>query len=453
MSALALSSLRGRAGGFLASFLAMFLGATILMAFGSLFDTSGGPGVDAVSREMLNTLAAVVGGWGLILVTFAVTSTLTLSVRQRAGEMALLRNIGATPAQINRLIVTEALVLAVVAVVLAVAPAVLAGRVLVEWLAGSGQIGGSVHPHFGGFAVHLGVLVTVAAAVVSAALAARRVTRPSAAGAALDAATGGTAPGWRRAAAAGLFLFLGADLAVVTATVMRGKSDFEPMATAGPASIWFSAGLALLAPSLLRLVATRLVAPLERFGGAAGHLAGLNLTGRSDRLAPAVMPVILFTGIATGTLYMQSTDAAANALAGVTPTADHHAAQTTNMAVIGMILVFTAIMVVNTLAATMIHRRGEFGRQRLIGATPRQILCMVAGESAVLTATGVIFGTVASLVTVIPFSIARTGSAIPGGGPAPYLAVVAVAAAIGVATSLTAARRTLRTPAAEAAAA
>nr|BFE86379.1 hypothetical protein GCM10020093_089800 [Planobispora longispora] len=63
------------------------------------------------------------------------------------------------------------------------------------------------------------------------------------------------------------------------------------------------------------------------------------------------------------------------------------------------------------------------------------------------------FGTVAALVTVIPFSIARTGSIVPGGGPVPYLVVVVIAAAIALAGSLTATRRALRVPAIEAVAA
>lgn len=54
-----------------------------------------------------------------------------------------------------------------------------------------------------------------------------------------------------RLAAATVALFLGLDLAVVTATVMRGKDGFDPMATAGPASIWSSIGLAFLAPVLI----------------------------------------------------------------------------------------------------------------------------------------------------------------------------------------------------------
>ncbi|GGS81542.1 transporter [Planobispora rosea] len=453
MFVLALRSLSGRASGFLASFLAMFLGAVILMAFGSLFDTAGEPGVDPAAQEMLTTLAAVVGGWGLILVTFAVTSTLGLSVRQRAAEMALLRSIGATPRQITRMIVSEAAVLALAAAFLAIVPAGAAGRMLVAWLTGSGQISGDVHHQFGGFAIHLGFGVTIAAALVAATVGARRTARMSAAAAALDAATGEGRLSRRRIAAAGLLLFLGTDLAVVTATVMRGRDDFEPMATAGPASIWFSAGLALLAPALLRLTATRLTGPMERVGGVAGHLAGSNLAQRTGQLAPALMPVILFTGIATGTLYMLATDDAAGAAAGIVRTADHQHAQTTNLVVVGMILTFAAIMVVNTMVATTACRRREFGQQRLVGATSRQVLRMVAGESAVLAATGVAFGTVAALATVIPFSIARTGSIVPGGGPVPYLVVVVIAAAIALAGSLAATRRALRVPAIEAVAA
>ena len=102
MLGLALSSLRYRPGGFVASFLAMFLGATILMAFASMLDTSTGDNVDAATEETLVNMATIVGGWGMLIVVFAVASTLTLSVRQRSTEMALLKSIGATPAQIGR---------------------------------------------------------------------------------------------------------------------------------------------------------------------------------------------------------------------------------------------------------------------------------------------------------------------------------------------------------------
>jgi putative ABC transport system permease protein len=109
-------------------------------------------------------------------------------------------------------------------------------------------------------------------------------------------------------------------------------------------------------------------------------------------------------------------------------------------------------MVINTLVAATTHRRQELGQQRLAGATPGQVLRMVGLESAVLVGTGVLFGAIASLVTVVPYSIARTDSALPPTGVGIYAGVVAVAAALTLGASLGAALRTLRTPAVEAAA-
>src|SRR5262249_35835571 len=140
MFALALRSLRRRAGAFTATFLAIFLGATILMAFASLLDTSLGEGVSSANRETLVTMANVVGGWGLLIVIFAVASTLTLSVRQRGTELALLKSIGATPAQIRRMIVGEAAVVAVIAAASAIPLAILAGHGLFAMLVHTHQL-------------------------------------------------------------------------------------------------------------------------------------------------------------------------------------------------------------------------------------------------------------------------------------------------------------------------
>ena len=59
MIGIALRTLRHRAGGFVASFLATLLGATILMTFASMLDTAGGPGVTPPSEETLVTMAGV----------------------------------------------------------------------------------------------------------------------------------------------------------------------------------------------------------------------------------------------------------------------------------------------------------------------------------------------------------------------------------------------------------
>jgi putative ABC transport system permease protein len=106
-------------------------------------------------------------------------------------------------------------------------------------------------------------------------------------------------------------------------------------------------------------------------------------------------------------------------------------------------------MLVNTLLAATSYRRREFAQQRLAGSTPAQVLTMVTAESALLTVTGVFFGTVASVVTVLPFAVARTSDASPSLHPGPYLLVVAVATALTFGAAAGASRRAIAGPAVE----
>jgi predicted lysophospholipase L1 biosynthesis ABC-type transport system permease subunit len=449
MFRLALRSLRFRTGGFVAGFASMFLGAVILMAFASMLDTGAGPGVSATDEETLTTMATVVGGWGLIIVVFAVASTLTLSVRQRASEMALLKSIGATPGQVGRMIAGEAAVLAVLAAAVAIPPAMLAGRLVFELLQDSGQVGPAVSHRFGGVAIAMGIGITLVASTIAALLTARRATRMRAADAMLEAAIEQPRMSRKRIVAACLFLAAGINCGVITATVMHGKGS-DAMQTAGQASIWFSIGLALFAPALVRGVTRVLAGPVQRLG-VSGYLTLQNVRGRAHQMAGAVMPIILFTGIATGTIYMQSIENAASA--GLVKTNEQSNVETLNFVVVGMIAVFAAIMLINTLVAATIHRRREFGQQRLVGSTPPQVVRMVSMESVVLAATGILFGSFASIVTVVPYSIARTDSILPDSTIAIYLGIVTVAAALTLAASLGATRRAISMPAVQAAAA
>jgi ABC-type antimicrobial peptide transport system permease subunit len=452
MTALALRSLRHRAGGFAASFIAMFLGATMLMAFASMLDTAGGAHVDADSEETLFNMATIVGGWGLIIIAFAVASTLTLSVRQRGAEMALLKNVGATPAQVGRMIVGEAALVSLVAAAAAIPPAILGGRLLFERLQATDQVAPAVDYAFGPVAIGMGLGITFVGATIAALVTARRAARMRASEALLDAEIDRAPMRRRRIVAAFLFLALGLDTAIVTMTVFNGEG-IDAMQTAGQASIWASIGLALLAPALVRRVSARLARVVERRGGAAGYLAAQNVRQRTRETAGALMPIILFTAIATGTLYMQSIENAADPAANASITAaEARNIETLNLVVVGMIAVFAAIMLINTLVAATARRRREFGRQRLAGSTPPQVLRMVSLEGAVLAATGVLFGSLAALFTVVPYSVARTGSIVPEATPAIYLGVVALAASLTLASGVGAARRTIRTPAVEAAA-
>ena len=453
MVRLALSSLRHRTGAFAASFLSLFLGATIVMAFASLLDTGlGGEQVSSTEQETLITMASVVGGWGLIIVVFAVASTLTLSVRQRRQEMALLKTVGATPRQVRRMIVGEAAVVSLVAGLAAVVPAVGAGRLVLALLQDSDQVSSAVDHRFGPIALGIGLGVTFLAATIAALVTARRATKVRAQEAMVAAAVDNPGMSRKRKIAAGVFLALGVETGVLTATLMKGEGS-DAMQTGGQAAIWFAIGLAILAPALLR-AATRVVAgPLQRFGGASGYLTVENLRHRTQQMAGALMPIVLFTAIAAATITMQATENHASSAEGLVKDAEGKAIETLNFVVVGMIALFAAIMLINTLVAATTHRRQELGQQRLAGATPPQVLRMVGLEAAVLAATGVLFGAIASLVTVVPYSIARTDSVVPPTGVGIYVGVVAIAAALTLGASLGAARRAIRAPAVEAVAA
>ncbi|MET0496476.1 MAG: ABC transporter permease [Actinoplanes sp.] len=434
MIAVALRNLRHRPGGFVATFLSAFLGAALLMAFASLLDTAAATG-DTASGESLGTTAGVGGGWCLIIVAFAVTSTLSLAVRRRAEQVTLLRRIGATGPQLRRMIVGEAAAVALLASAVAVPAGLALGRVLLTLMQNTGQVAEPVGYVFGPVALGVGFGVTLLGSIAAGIAAARRTSRPPGAKPARPRA---------RRIAAVVFLLIGANCSVLTATLMNGKG-IDAMQTAGQAGIWAAIGLALLAPELLRLVTAVLGAPVRVLGGVAGELAVLGVRGRTRPLAGAVMPVVLFTGIATGTVYMQ--DIEDKASAGVAQPDYAQDVQTLNYVVVGMITLFVAIMLINTLIAATAHRRREFAQQRLAGATRGQLIAMVALEGLLVTVAGVLAGSLASLFTILPFGAARVDRVWPDAAPLAYALIVAIAVALTAAAMLGTTRRTLRGPA------
>ncbi|MDH6605554.1 putative ABC transport system permease protein [Streptomyces sp. SAI-208] len=431
MFMLAMRSIRQRPGRFVSTLLAAFLGAGVVMTFNSLYDTANQPGVDPVSSDTLTLSASVVGGYGTLLVFFAVASTLTVNVRQRADELELLRCSGATPGQIRRMVVGEAVAVALAGAVPAIGAAVLGGRALLDVFRDSGQVAENVEPSFGPVALLSGTVITLAAAAGAAFLAVRRATR-----------------GPRQRGRARTFLAyaaLGAGAVSVTSTFAFSATDEALMATPAYGAILLSVGCALLAPRLLRGVLDRL--PLS---GASGWLAVRNLRRRADHVSGILMSLILFTAVSVATLYMQGVESDAMTASGAVRTVDAKNLQTLNLTVVGIIVVFVCVMLVNSLYAATTYRGEEFGRQRLAGASPGQVLGTVGVEGLILTAVGLFFGTVAALAGIIPFTAVRTDSVLPHQGLGIWLAVVAIAVAATIGTSLATARGVLRTPAVKA---
>ncbi|MFD5247511.1 FtsX-like permease family protein [Amycolatopsis sp. NPDC058340] len=440
---LAFSSLRRRPTGFVASYVAMFFGATILMTFASLLDTR--TAADPETAKTLLIMASVVGGWGLVIVLFATLSTLSLLIRQRAPEMALLKCAGATPSQIGRMIVGEAATVAVLAAATAVVPSVFAGRWLVTLLGDTGRVPAGLEARFGSIAVSMGTGITLLAALAAATVAARQVTGRGAVEAIREAGVDTRPTGRLRVIGAVVVLAAGLGCGVLTMTVFTGA---EPalMAIGGQGAILSAIGFALLSPALLGPIAAVLAAPLRR-AGVSGRLTTAHLRVRGRQLAGVLVPIILFTGIATGTLYMQAIENSA----GTAPATIANGIETLNYVVVGMIALFAAVMLVNTVVAAIVGRRREFGQQRLIGSTPSQVLRLVGTEGTVLVAVGVLLGSLSAVVTVIPYSVARTGSPVPDETIGVYLAVVAIAVVLTLGSHVGAAVKAMRTPAIQAA--
>ncbi|MEU3184003.1 ABC transporter permease [Streptomyces sp. NPDC006923] len=436
MFVLAMRSVRHRPGRFTATLLAAFLGAAVMMTFHSMHDTAGATGVDDVSAETLTLTASVVGGYGTLLVFFAVASTLTVNVRQRAEEIGLLRSAGATPAQLKRMVVGEAAVVALAGALLAVGPAMLGGQALLGAFQDSGQVARDVEHVFGPVALLSGAGTTLVASVGAAFLAVRRAT--GAAGARESRGLVRRFAGWAA---------LVAGAAGVSATFTMKPTDGALMAAPAFGAIMLAVGFAFFSPPLLRALLGLLERPVTALTGASGYLTVRTMRHRAAELSGVLMPLVLFTGIATATLCMQAIESDALRASGLTKSVEDKNLETLNYVVVGIIVVFSCVMLINTLYAATSFRRREFGQQRLAGATPAQVLGMVGVEGLVLTVTGVFFGTVAGLAGIASFGLVRDDSLWPGQGLGIWLGVVAVATAATLITSLGTARRSLRTPA------
>lgn len=102
-----------------------------------------------------------------------------------------------------------------------------------------------------------------------------------------------------------------------------------------------------------------------------------------------------------------------------------------NYLLAGMIVLYTAISVINTLVVETADRRREFGLLRLSGAKRGQVMRMAAVEGLLIALVGIVLGTAISAGTLVPFSIAAQGSIFPTG---PLWIYLAVAGAAGVLT-------------------
>nr|WP_202539254.1 FtsX-like permease family protein [Streptomyces sp. SID8379] len=98
-----------------------------------------------------------------------------------------------------------------------------------------------------------------------------------------------------------------------------------------------------------------------------------------------------------------------------------------NYVAMGLIIAFTAIAVVNTLAMSVSDRFREFALLRLVGTTRRQIMSMLRLESLVVVLVAAALGSGIAFAVLTAFSVGMTGAAQPSVDPLWFLGVLALA--------------------------
>jgi putative ABC transport system permease protein len=116
----------------------------------------------------------------------------------------------------------------------------------------------------------------------------------------------------------------------------------------------------------------------------------------------------------------------------------------TNLLLVGLLIAFTGISVVNTLAMSTMARRREYALLRLIGGSYRQVKNMMRYEALLVAATGVLVGTTVAAAALIPLSRAITGTLLPAFSLSGYAGIAGGTALLAYVATMSATHRVLR---------
>ncbi|MFH8800545.1 FtsX-like permease family protein [Streptomyces sp. NPDC017936] len=247
------------------------------------------PGRDGEALTALNALFGTAGGVTAFVSVFVVSSTFAFSVERRRREFGLLRLAGATPGQVRRTVLLEALLVGVLAsaagCALAAAGAPRLGEAVVEGGLAPGwyAIGGHTWPY------HLAFWTGLSVALAGAAVASWRAGRTAPARALREAAADGRALPWGRlVCGAALLLTAAATLAYALAA---DPGDLLHRKTYVSRPMLLVTATALLAPVLVRPL-------VPRWPGTTGLLVRAHAVAGVRRTAAVAAPVLVTVALA-----------------------------------------------------------------------------------------------------------------------------------------------------------
>jgi putative ABC transport system permease protein len=253
------------------------------------------------ARELAVALPSVFGGCTLFIAVLVIAGTVGLSVQQRHRDIALLRAIAATPRQVRRMVVREAVVLSL----LAGASGVWAGFGAVHWLRDQFVARGMTPSSFTVHISWLPPLVAVASglliAVVAAWGASLRASRIRPTEALVEASVERRRLGLVRGFLGLVAVGGGITLSVVS---MNVTGDGAVGVAVGVVATLVTA-VALLAVWLIRGAAAVTGVALRR-AGVTGRLAVANTAASAHRLSAVISALVLAVGLGGSMWFLQT---------------------------------------------------------------------------------------------------------------------------------------------------
>ncbi|WP_430784140.1 ABC transporter permease [Actinoplanes sp. G11-F43] len=257
---------------------------------------------DRSAASLLVQIGGSFGGYVIMLIVFVVAATVGLSVRHRRRDLALVRAVAATPGQVRRMIMVEAALVSVLAVLAGVPAGLAAARWLTTELTGRGFLPAGFPMRPGLLAAPAAAAIILLSAVLAGLLAARRITgiRPAETlgEAAIEPPTAG-----RPRMISGLVALVSAMSSAFAAAVTGGQTAIG--AALGMLYL-FVLAVALLAPWINTGAARLLAGPLRTIFGAGGYLAAANLRANARGGATVLTSLVLAVGFGGSVWFLQN---------------------------------------------------------------------------------------------------------------------------------------------------